>query len=153
MRTHHDQVVGATLARFEDLARGLAGDDRMPDIMALMLWPASEIARSRLREANPIPGRLTIERAGERVRISFDGRLRETALHARPIIVIGLAGDELRYRLEVDRGALVQRFDGEAGGRLNTIRLEGDLLIVHVVIFSGSLPMNVSYDLRYLRIR
>jgi hypothetical protein len=83
----------------------------------LMLWPASEIARSRLREANPIPGRLTIERAGERVRISFDGRLRETALHANPIIVIGLAGDELRYRLEVGDGALVQRFDGEAGGR------------------------------------
>jgi hypothetical protein len=119
----------------------------------LMFWPASDIARSRLRETNPIPRRVMIRRAGANVQISFDGRLRETALHSRPVVVIGLSGDEVRYRLEVESGALVQRFDGDAGGRLNTIRLEGDLLIVRVVVFSQSLPVNVTYDLRYARVR
>jgi hypothetical protein len=111
------------------------------------------IARSRLRETNLIPRRVKIARVRDNIQISFDERLRETSLHARPIVVVGLSGDELHYRLEVEGSALVQRFDGGAGGRLNTIRLDGDVLMIRVVVFSESLPANVTYDLRYVRVR
>src|SRR5688500_5412244 len=89
-----------------------------------MMWIARGIARSRLRETNQIPRSLRIVRAGERVKIQFDGHEREAIPRMPPITVVGMTGDELAYTLAVERNTLVQRFEGERGGRINSIRVE-----------------------------
>src|SRR5688572_24793778 len=64
-----------------------------------MLWIARGVARSRLRETNQIPRSLRIARAGERVKIEFDGREREAVPRMPPITVVAMTGDELAYTL------------------------------------------------------
>ncbi len=151
-------VDGTALDRFAGRWKhaGGDGDQRAVEaaierVVAEMSWIARDIARSRLRATNEIPKTLEIVRSGDRVRIAFDGREREAALQMPPITIVGVTGDELAYTLNLSSGALVQRFEGSRGGRLNTIRMEGDAIVVRVTIFSNSLPANVVYDLRYVQ--
>jgi hypothetical protein len=116
-----------------------------------MSWFVRSTARSRLRESNAIPKRLVITKAGDKVKIAFDDRERVTGVAAAPVRVVGRTGSELAYTLGILGGALVQRFEGDGSGQVNAIRIEGDEVVVRVTVFSGRLPSNVVYELRYRR--
>jgi hypothetical protein len=109
------------------------------------------IARRRLLAASRIPQSLRIARDGDLVKIVFDDRERRSRIGTAPIKVIGSSGDELDYTVRIEDEALVQRFEGESGGRINTLYRQDEVIIVKVTIHSVRLPANVVYKLRYTR--
>ena len=121
------------------------------DVVKEMTWIVRGIARDRLKDSARIAKRLRIVRDCDRIRIAFDGRERETALGSPPVKIAGMSGGMLNYKLQIAGGSLVQRFEGDGGGQVNAIRVEGDQLIVKVTVFSKRLPSNLVYELRYAR--
>lgn len=125
------------------------GIEAVVDQMVFFVRP---IARGRLSDSNRPAARLRITEAGGEVQITFDGRTRITAVDAAPVEIIGLTGKRLAYTLKLVDGALVQTFHGASGGRINTLRVAGDGLVIQVRVYSPRLPADVLYELRYTRV-
>lgn len=114
-------------------------------------WFIRGLMRSRLKESNTIAEEITIDRSGEKVQITYNGPTRTNKIGAPAVRIVAGSGDELDYTLSARGSRLIQRFEGERGGRINSFRLDGSMLIVRVTIFSKRLPQNVVYELRYRR--
>lgn len=132
-----------------DLARISKAIDAVADSAN---WFIRGVMRSRLKESSRIAEQIKIERTEDRVHITYNGPTRTTEIGAPPIRITAGSGDVLGYTLSARKKRLVQRFDGDRGGRINSFRLEDGMLIVRVTIFSKMLPRNVVYELRYQRI-
>jgi hypothetical protein len=110
------------------------------------------IARDRLRESNAIPGKIKVLRNGDALSIAFDERTYEARLDGSATEVVGITGDTLRYHVELLPKGVRQEFDGDGGGRTNTMsaREEGRLDVA-VEVRSGRLPGPLRYRLAFRR--
>lgn len=110
------------------------------------------IARDRLRESNPIPARITLLRKGDAMAISFDQRTYEARLDGSTTEVVGITGDTMKYRLQLLPAGVRQTFDGDSGGRTNTMKAHEDgRLDLSVEVHSGRLPAPLRYRLAFRR--
>ena len=109
------------------------------------------IARSRLREGNPIPTRLSIQQAESRMTVNFDGAPQTAVVDGDPITTKSRSGDPLKMTFQQRGTTLVQRFVGKNGGRENIFRAHGDRLTVDVRVFSRRLPEDVVFQLKFER--
>jgi hypothetical protein len=110
------------------------------------------IARDRLRDSNPIPGRITLRRTGDTMAITFDQRTYEASLDGSATKVVGITGDTLEYRLQLLPQGVRQVFDGDGGGRTNNMKMREDgRLDLSVEVRSGRLPMSLRYRLAFRR--
>ena len=117
-----------------------------------MSFLARGIARGRLKDRNPIARAVHLEQEGDRVAVAFDGRRYAGQVGAAPVVVSGTGGDPLRLTFRRRGDTLVQRFDGERGGRTNTFTVGADgRLRVEVTVRSPRLPGDVVYRLTYAR--
>lgn len=139
------RFVGGTAER-----DALAG--AIDDVVSEMNILAREIARGRLSDSNPIPKKITIGRNGEVLAIAFDDRSYEAPLDGSKTRVQGITGDMLRYHVVVAEKRLDQVFDGDQGGRHNTMRRRGDTgMAMQVKVTSERLPKALEYKLTFRR--
>ncbi len=120
-------------------------------VVAKMNFLVRPIARGRLREANRIPQRLRLLRAGEAYVLSLDGRAYRAVPGAEAILVTGLTGDPLRLTLRREGQALVWDYAGESGGRVNRLTPSKTGLRLEVTVRSPKLPGEIRYSLSYQR--
>lgn len=129
-----------------------ARDAAIEDVVSEMNVLVRGIARDRLREANPIPGHITLLRKGDALAIAFDQRTYEARLDGASTEVVGITGDKLSYHVELVPKGVRQKFDGDGGGRTNTLEVQGDgRLDVSVEVRSARLPAPLRYRLAFRR--
>lgn len=129
-----------------------ARDAAIEDVVSEMNVLVRGIARDRLREANPIPGHITLLRKGDALAIAFDQRRYEARLDGAATEVVGITGDKLSYHVELVPKGVRQKFDGDGGGRTNTLEVQGDgRLDVSVEVRSARLPAPLRYRLAFRR--
>jgi hypothetical protein len=111
------------------------------------------MGRTRLRDANPVPQRLTIDVDGDRVKILFDGQGHDVALDGVPIKTESPEGDKVKVSHRLRGAQLAELIDGVGGDRTNDFKLnaDGTRLTVSVKISSGQLPVPVEYRLTFKR--
>lgn len=133
------------------MASQVAGRDAaIEDVIAEMNVVLRPIARMKLREGNPVAGKLTIEREGDTVLIAFDGLVRKAKLDGSSTQVVGIQGDDLSYRVQVLDPGLRQVFRGDRGGRTNRLRRRSSgKIVINVTMTSGRLPKALKYRLTY----
>lgn len=107
-------------------------------------------ARSRLEETNRVASKISIDRQGERITISFDERTYTAPLDGRTVWVKGVTGDKVKLKLRAGRKRLLQVFIGDRGQRANAF-LPGNrrTLVLKVTISSDRLPGDIRYRLTY----
>lgn len=123
--------------------------DAIDDVVDDMNVLVRSIARGRLQDSNKIPERVSIAKKGDKMVISFDDRHYEARLDGRPVEVIGITGDPLRHRVQIESSSLHESFRGEKGNRDNTFDRSGDTLRIDVLIRSEKLPKPLRYRLTY----
>src|SRR5688572_16422235 len=150
-RTHADAHVGVFRHSGGAKERD-AVEAAIEAVVSEMNVIARGIARDRLRAANQVPDRITIERNGDTIAIAFDDRRYEAALDGSISNVKGITGDPLEYRVSVSKQRVRQSFKGEKGGRKNDLhRVGDDGLRVDVEVSSSSLPAPLRYTLTFKR--
>jgi hypothetical protein len=111
------------------------------------------MGRTRLKEANPVPQRLTIEVDGDSVEILMDGVGHEASLDGSPIKSESPQGDKVKVSHRIRSSQLTELIDGSGGDRTNDFKLsaDGTRLTMSVKITSGQLPVPVEYRLTFKR--
>jgi hypothetical protein len=111
------------------------------------------LGRTRLREANVIPQRLTISIDGDRAKILFDGSGHDASLDGTVIKTVGVDGEKVKVSHRMRGAQLVELIDGLGGDRSNTFKLssDGSRVTMAVEITSGQLPVPVVYRLTFKR--
>jgi hypothetical protein len=107
------------------------------------------IARSKLREANPIPAAVSIASDGKSLSITHDKLVFTAPIHGGSAKVKGVTGDTLDLVHVVTATQLEQRFGNKAQGRINTYTKSAELLVLDVRIYADRLPKDLSYRLTY----
>jgi hypothetical protein len=126
-----------------------AAIERVVDEFSFVLRP---IVRSRLKEANPIIGRVCVARHDDRVTVTLDERKYGASLNGKPVKVTGITGDELQMRFKLGKTALWQTFEGTDGGRINGFTpTQPGHFVTKVRVFSERLPKDLIYKLTYRR--
>lgn len=129
-----------------------ARDAAIDEVVSEMNLFVRGIARDRLRESNAIPTRITMQRSGESIAIAFDDRSYEARLDGTTTKVVGITGDTMKYRVQVLPRGVRQSFDGEDGGRINTMKTGDEgRLDVQVEVHSSRLPRTLRYRLAFRR--
>jgi hypothetical protein len=111
------------------------------------------IARSRLRDANPVFGTVTIAFEGDRVRVLTPPVTAVSRLDGAEGSTVGLDREPNRLTHRMVMGDLVQRTWNDSGARLTVFRpsSDGRTLRLHVTVTSDRLPEPVDYELVYTR--
>lgn len=111
------------------------------------------LGRTRLREANVIPERVTIAVDGDVAKISMNGSGHEASLDGTAVKSVGSEGDKVKVSHRMRGASLIELIDGAGGDRTNTFKLnaDGSRLTMYVEISSGQLPVPVEYRLTYKR--
>jgi hypothetical protein len=156
-RPDPDKAVAALTGEFRWIggtAERKARDKAIDDVVDGMNFIVRGIARKRLKQANPIPRLVRIRRAGEDVLvIRIDKRVYRAKIGGPAVTVVGITGDELKLTHRVVDNRVVQRFEGESGGRVNTFTPlgKGDDkgMKLRVRVFSDKLPKDLVYGLSY----
>ncbi len=126
------------------------GRDRaIDDVVKAMNPLVRSIARSRLKETNPIAASLKLTLVGKSLKSDMDGRAYTAPLDGSTVTVKGITGDELELHLEIASDSFKQVFLGDDKGRTNTFRREGDALVLNVRVHSKQLPKDLLYKLSY----
>jgi hypothetical protein len=126
--------------------------DAIEEVVRELSPLARPIARARLEEANPIPGRLALSSDGKRVTTTFAAESFTASLDGTPAKVVTSAGDEMVLRLRHERGTLRQGFSAPGKARTNWIRIEGGKLVIYVRVVAEALPRELVYRLTYERV-
>lgn len=111
------------------------------------------LGRTRLREANVIPQRVTIAVDGDVAKIMMDGSGHEATLDGTAVKSVGSDGDKVKVSHRMRGSSLIELIDGAGGDRTNTFKLNGDgtRLTMYVKISSSQLPVAVEYPLTFKR--
>lgn len=111
------------------------------------------LGRTRLREANVVPQRVTIAVDGDNVQILFDGSGHEASLDGAPVKSVGSDGEKVKVSHRMRGASILELIDGVGGDRSNAFKLnaDGTRLTMDVEITSGQLPVPVSYRLTFKR--
>jgi hypothetical protein len=111
------------------------------------------LGRTRLREANVVPQKVTIAVDGDRVQILFDGSGHEASLDGTAIKTQSPQGDKVKVSHKIRGSQLIEVIDGVGGDRNNAFKLnaDGTRLTMDVKITSGQLPVPVEYRLTFKR--
>jgi hypothetical protein len=111
------------------------------------------LGRTRLREANVVPQRLSIAVDDDRVQILFDGSGHEASLDGTAIKTESAQGDKVKVSHRMRGAQLIEFIDGVGGDRNNELKLsaDGTRLTMDVEISSGQLPVPVEYRLTFKR--
>jgi hypothetical protein len=129
-----------------------ARDDAIDDVVDDMNFIVRGIARSRLREANPIAKSLGIAKKGKMLTITFDKRHYTGPIDGRTVKVVGVTGDEVSMRFQISNGRIRQIFQGDDGGRVNDFSLDGEgRVALSVRVHSDKLPKDLRYQLTYAK--
>lgn len=107
------------------------------------------VVRDRLTESCTIPTALDVAADGATITVRFDGRAYTAELDAPAVTVTGISGNELSLTHRMDGSQLVQRFDGDRGGRVNRLARKQKKLRMSVRVHSSQLPRDLTYDLTF----
>lgn len=130
----------------------VARDQSIEEVVQQMNVIVRQIARGRLREGNPIPSELNIQRNGAEFMVSFDAVKRTATVDGASVSATSARGEPLQMTFHQQGATLAQRFVGNDGGRENLLRLQSDdRITVDVRVFSHRLPGDVTYSLEFQR--
>jgi hypothetical protein len=108
------------------------------------------IARKRLTEANRVPSKLSIARAGDEVTVRIDGRAYTASLGGASKAVKDANGEASRMRFQLRGNALYQLLDAADGDRTNVFTRRDDGGVdMAVRITSKRLPADVRYRVSF----
>jgi hypothetical protein len=111
---------------------------------------AKPIVRDRLAAGNQIPKQIRIESDGNTIVIWQDKAEQRAPVDGTSTKIKASNGEMMDLSYEIG-DELVQTFKGNAKGRVNTYRIEGDKLVYHVRIHASQLPRELEYVLTYER--
>jgi hypothetical protein len=115
-----------------------------------MSFIVRSIARKRLKAAAKVHPNIAVTAGEERITVRLGDRSYTAPANGKPVTVEGDDGDELQLRYVVKGDTIVQRFESDGGGKVNTFRPIGrNKMRVTVRIFSDRLPKDVKYKLTY----
>lgn len=111
---------------------------------------AKPIVRDKLAAGNQIPKTIRIESDGSTIVIWHDKAEQRAPVDGTSAKIRASNGEMMDMSFDVSEG-LVQTFKGNAKGRVNTYRVDGDKLVYHVRIHASQLPRELEYQLTYER--
>ncbi|NUP13698.1 MAG: hypothetical protein HOW73_47285 [Polyangiaceae bacterium] len=127
-----------------------ARDAAIDGVVGQMGMLSRGIARDRLKESNPVASTISVSADQGSVTIAMDDRSYTAPLDGTPVKVKGITGDELDLSVKIGDG-LEQTFSGDEKGRINSMRIENNRLILTVVVHAEALPTKLTYTLTYER--
>ncbi|NUO51044.1 MAG: hypothetical protein HOV80_19485 [Polyangiaceae bacterium] len=105
---------------------------------------AKPIVRDKLAAGNQIPKTIRIESDGK------DKTEQRAPVDGTSTKIKATNGEMMDMSFDIN-DELVQTFKGNAKGRVNSYRLDGDKLTFHVRIHASQLPKELEYELTYER--
>jgi hypothetical protein len=128
-----------------------ARDKAIEDVVDDMSIFARGIARDKLKEANPIASTLKFAESGGSLTVTLGKRTYTAPLDGRSVKVKAINGDDMDMKYKVGENRIEQIFSGDEKGRINTFKLDGDTVTMHVRIHAEALPKDLVYKLTYAR--
>ncbi|MBC8069616.1 MAG: hypothetical protein IAG13_14865 [Deltaproteobacteria bacterium] len=126
--------------------------DAIEELVAQLGAVIRGVARDKLTKTNPVFGKLSIERKGGALVLTYDSLTNTCNLDGSASDVEGIDGSSLECKLGVQGDALVQRVDGSRGGRVNTFTIGKDgRLSMKTRVHSKLMPADLHYTLTFAR--
>jgi hypothetical protein len=119
-----------------------------------MVFFVRPIANSRIRDANPVPGAVTIRFPPGQIEVlAVANRAWRSPANGAPAPSLGVHGDAVTLTSRWENGHLVQVISNGQGARRNdyVLSADGRTLTLRVTITSDRLPRPVRYELTYRR--
>ena len=131
-------------------------DDAIEDIVQEMNFLIRPIARSRLKEANVVPGSIGFAKRGVELEIEMAGKRPLSApVDGTAVFRTNSHGERIKVVQRVSQPKLHQHCSGSQGEREIHYVLDedGKRLTAHITIRSERLPKPLQYRLTYRRVR
>jgi hypothetical protein len=126
--------------------------DAIEQLVAQLNAVIRGIARDKLTETNPVFEKVSIERKGSELVLTYGSHTNTCNLDGSASKVEGIDGSSLKCRLSMQGEALVHRVDGPRGGRVNTFMLgKTGRLTMKTRIHSEMMPADMRYTLTFQR--
>jgi hypothetical protein len=126
--------------------------DAIEELVAQLNAVIRGVARDKLTDTNPVFERVSIERKGGELVLSYGSHTNTCKLDGSPSDVEGIDGSSLECRLSMHGDAFVHRVDGPRGGRVNTFTIgKSGRLTMKTRIHSKMMPADLRYTLTFER--
>jgi hypothetical protein len=121
------------------------------DVVGRMSSLVREVARERLKAANPIPQSLTLAADKKSFMIAYGEELFAAPLDGTAVNVRASTGEQMALKIQLTESSLNQLFSCEDKARENRLQLAGNKLVIDVKVRAVQLPKPLSYRLTYAR--
>jgi hypothetical protein len=141
-----------TFASVSEAANQARIDAAIERVVARLVFFARDLARSRLREANPVFRAITVRFGTGSVDVTA-GRTVHSRDDGSETTATGLNGQSSHVTQRLDGGRLVQVMWTDQGARRTEfiVSADGAVLTVRVTLTSPQLPAPLTYELTYRR--
>ncbi len=130
----------------------LARDKAIDDVVSGMSFVVRGIARGRLTSANPIAVDVTCSTHDKSLTMTMDQRSFTAPIDGSTATVKSVTGDDIDMHYAITKNSLIQVFDRDGRGRVNTFTLDGTKgLAMAVRVYAKQLPKDLNYRLTYER--
>lgn len=121
------------------------------DVVGRMSSLVREVARDRLKAANPIPSSLTLAADKKSFMLAYDEELFAAPLDGTAVNVRASTGEQMSLKIQLTESSLNQLFSAEDKARENKLQLASGKLLIDVKVRATQLPKALSYQLTYAR--